>query len=320
MILIVSHRRGFEADRVIDQLRGLGESVFRFNTDLSASEPKYSLRFTTAGLQCRLFNEKGEVDIADVGTAWFQQPFCWKEPRSAIEFAQQSSHQTAINALLGQVKGKWLNSPKCALLAANKVNQLYEANRVGLIVPQTLISNEPRTIRQFVSENVVTVAKSVAPQWLSTPSGDFAAYTQKVEADWLHHDETLSYSPVVYQEFHERQRDIRVVVVGDEVFSAASAAHDKDSVYDVRKTSATLYTRCILADRIIASLRKMIGGLGLQFCSADFIESQDGSIYFIDLNVTGSWWWVDDVFDGAITKAIAIFLATGSKNKCSNAP
>lgn len=310
MILIVSHRRGFEADRVIDHLEALGKSVFRFNTDIVPGGDSISLLFESIRHSCQIRSEGKELDLTEVSAAWFQQPNAWELPKSPMEEARQASHAAAIEAALSHINAAWLNCPRHALAASRKPAQLWSARNVGLLTPKTLISNVPSVVKAFRLECGEIVAKSVSPQWIQSSSGDFAAYTQRVESTWLDSDEAISYAPVIYQQFHQRRRDIRVVVVGDRVFSASCASDDANTKYDVRKSASLIYEACLLPAREQFGLLAMMKELNVQHCSADFIECQNGDLLFVDLNVTGSWWWIDDVYSGAVTNAIADQLAS----------
>lgn len=312
MILIVTHRRGFEADRVIDRLDSLGESIFRFNTDLLVGGYSVSLSLSDESASSRIVVDGRELDTKCVSVAWFQQPWAWPTPASPIEEARQSSHAATVNTVLSLVQADWLNSPNLAILASNKPRQIFLARQIGLPVPVTLITNEASAVRDFVQKHPHSVAKSAAPQWILTEQGDFAAYTQKVESTWLDSDESIAFAPIVYQEFHARRRDVRVVVVGSKVFPVEYVSDGIRSEYDVRKVANIECQPCDLPSSMIAGLKKLMQEFGIQFCSADFIESTDGHVYFIDLNVTGSWWWVDDAYSGAVTEAISSYLISRS--------
>ena len=308
MIFIVTHRRGFEADRVIDQLNSLGESVFRFNTDLHTGGYSVSLLLSESAVSSRIAVDSKELDTKLVSVAWFQQPWAWPTPTSPIEAARQASHEVAVTAILDLIQADWLNSPSSAMFASNKVRQLLLARKIGFFIPETLIGNQPSAVRNQVEENPDTVVKSIAPQWILTKKGDFAAYTQQIESEWLASDEAIIFAPVAYQKFHKRRRDIRIVVVGSKFFPVEYTSDGIHSEYDVRKNVDIGCQPCDMPEGISGKLKMLMDEFNIQFCSADFIESVDGKLYFIDLNVTGSWWWIDDVYSGAVTKAISSYL------------
>ena len=127
-------------------------------------------------------------------------------------------------------------------------------------------------------------------------------YTQKVDIAWLESDESIGL--VTYQAFHKRRRDIRAVMVGDNAFAASCTAHEEIQRYDIRKGSENSYQRFELPETVRVKLKQLMERFDINFCSADFIENNEGTLLFVDLNVTGSWWWVDSIFDGRIADAI----------------
>lgn len=308
MILIVTHRRGFEADRIIDRLHNLGEPVFRLNTDIDPNYLVLTLSVSSDTKDCKFFSGERELNIKDITIAWFQQSWSWIEPTEPLEFARQQSYQALLEATLDEIETPWLNSPSSVKVASNKSRQLLNAVRVGLQIPTTLISNHPESVCQFAMRNSRIVAKSISPQWLNICGNDNAAYTQKFELSWITDRAAISYAPVAYQEFHRRKNDIRAVVVGDQVFCAYCEAKESYPAYDVRKEPNLQFVPHQLPVKIEIGLKNLMKSLGVQYCSADFIENMDGEIFFIDLNVSGSWWWIDDLYSGAVTDSIASYL------------
>ena len=68
------------------------------------------------------------------------------------------------------------------------------------------------------------------------------------------------------------------------------------------------FEQCELDDGLIVKLKALMHKMSLDYCSADFIEDEDGNIYFLEMNICGAWWWVDRLYDGAICKAFTDHL------------
>jgi len=306
-ILVVTHRKAFEADPVIDGLREKGASVFRFNADPAVDGTEINLSLANGGVQGFLSCDNRGLIINDVSVAWFQQPpSFFKEPSTPAENLQRVNFEAAFFALLGLLNCKWINQPDFVFNASNKAVQLCAAQKVGLLIPKTIISNSTKAIRSFYCGNNKTIAKNLATPWLHQSNTVFAAYTKLVSKEWLEKDKELQFAPVIFQEFVGRTSDYRVVVVGEKIFPVVCIQQMRNQQYDVRRDQQMLegFSQCRIDKAIEKKIIKLMDLLRLDYCSADFMEIQDERFVFLELNVTGSWWWVDKLYDGEIRNSI----------------
>jgi len=72
------------------------------------------------------------------------------------------------------------------------------------------------------------------------------------------------------------------------------------------------YFRCDPPRNVVDGVLRLMDKLDLEYSSADVIETESGQFYFLDLNATGAWWWVDDAYNGAISSLLVDELAGGS--------
>ena len=120
----------------------------------------------------------------------------------------------------------WINDPGRDEVAHRKLLQLRVAQEVGLEIPSTLVTNDLAEARSFVDahgyRDVICKAFSATEQqWRET---------RLVGEEELAALENVRYAPVIFQEYVERH-DLRVTVVGDQIFPAA--IHSQESEYPV---------------------------------------------------------------------------------------
>lgn len=308
-VLIVTHQHGFEADPVIDNLRGLDIPVFRFNLDPMDGTSNASVVFGNDGCDLLLGCDGRFVSGEEIGMGWCQQ--LWPDGgdiSNQMDLLRRRNLVALHSGAFDLLDIQWLNRPTQVELSSNKVRQISYARQVGFPIMETLISNAPDDIRNFCKRSP-SIAKNLATPWTISERGHQAAYTKLVQDEWLNSDQALSFSPVIYQKFCERQRDIRVVVIGDEVF-AAHCIPGPDQMADVRIHGSTGqgFEPCDFGEERSNRLIELMDRLSIEYCSADFMESKDGTVYFLETNVCGAWWWVDRLYDGAICRAIANYL------------
>src|SRR3989344_5019626 len=190
-IFVVTHRRGFEADPVIDVLRRDGIPVFRFNCDAGNEASLVSFAVSNKHIEMSFVCDGREINSDEIGVGWCQQlPPYLSQAASVNENLQRRNLWTAQLASLDSLGIPWLNNPLNVLCASSKLLQLVHARSVGLNIPNTLISNTPQHIRSFV-ENQPTIAKNLATPWVVSPAETQAAYTRIVEPDWLQNSSEL---------------------------------------------------------------------------------------------------------------------------------
>ena len=149
-VLIVTHRRGFEADLIIDALRKRDISVFRLNCDNGNEAPMVSFLFFSDKNDIILSCDNVEVSKNQLGIGWCQQlpPFL-SQPSNVSQCLQNRNIWIVCFASLDLLGLPWLNKPDNVARASNKITQLTLARKFGLNIPSTLISNTPKHIRDF---------------------------------------------------------------------------------------------------------------------------------------------------------------------------
>ena len=231
------------------------------------------------------------------------------QPSNNLQCLQNGNIWSANFASMDLLDLPWLNKPSNVIRASNKIAQLTIAKRIGLDIPSTLISNTPNHIRFFAKNNVI-IAKNLSTPWIvDSKQRTKAAYTKIVNQKWLSDDSGLSFSPVIYQTFCKRAKDYRVVVVGDKYFTVSCVPKDCQ-VEDIRRGSLTGedFIACDFDQHSLLLLRRLMNEFDVDYCAADFMEDENGKLYFLEMNICGAWWWVDKLYGGLICKTIADFI------------
>lgn len=310
-VFIATHRRGFEADPIIDDLRGRGVPVFRFNCEAGLDISRATINFKGGKPQLQFSCDGRAIDAASITLAWYQQPPPFLgQPADAMQCLQRENVLAEYYGALSLLQCSWFNPPDAVHRAGNKVLQLVAAANAGLLVPTTCISNDPDAVRRIYKRGP-TIAKNLATPWIDISNGKtLAAYTKVVEASWLEDADGMQFCPVIYQSRSVRKRDFRIVVVGKKAFAAACIPNTQQQV-DVRRGDLDQhgYRPCQAPDKCLDGLVRLMEHFGIHYCSADFMEDQEGCLYFLDLNSCGAWWWVDCLYEGAIRKAITSHLS-----------
>ncbi len=200
--------------------------------------------------------------------------------------------------------------------ADNKPYQLRLAQRVGLEIPATIISNDAEAVRAFARRVGPVIMKMLVQPASTGPSTDEAevVFTTAMTAEALDALDGLELCPMIFQAQIENQLDVRVTVVGKRVFSAAmDPAARGGGDPDWRRQSYALdraprwATHALPAD-VSDRLLQLMDQVGLNYGAADFIVRPDGRHVFLELNASGSFGFLGDDHAGPIAAAIAELL------------
>ena len=198
----------------------------------------------------------GTLDLNAVRTAWWRRPQPFKLPETMTDpvyrqFALSES-STAFQGLYQSLDAVWLNDPVHDAAAAHKPYQLQIAQRVGLEIPRTLMTNDPDAARAFWAANPGEV---IYKQFIALP--DAWRETRRLRDDEQALADSISFAPVIFQRHVPAVADLRVIGIGDVLFAAAADVRDAPYPQDVRVNIETKYIEHRLPHDVADKLRNL---------------------------------------------------------------
>jgi hypothetical protein len=238
-----------------------------------------------------------------------------------------AASELAVVGLLGSLQVFQLDPYWTKARADNKPHQLRVAQRVGLDIPETLISNDPDAVRAFAHRCGPVIMKMLVQPASTGPATDEAevVFTTAMTAADLDQLDGLDLCPMIFQEQIENQLDVRVTIVGKHVFSAAldrTARGGGDP--DWRRQSYALdrapsWAAHALPSDVADRLVRLLDALGLNYGAADLIVRPDGRHVFLELNASGAFAFLGDGHAGPIAQAIAeVLIDPGARRVASH--
>lgn len=222
-----------------------------------------------------------------------------------------------VKGLESKAETMWVNRVSSVNVAELKSHQLSVALQCGLNVPATLIAADPGLIREFCGRLGTVVIKPFSPHsWLSREGNKkWMAFANKITLRDIEScdDAELRAAPCIYQEYVQTVADIRVGVIGEEVF-ALEMRHGVPGKIDFRtmEDGELFYRRCEVPRDIVRGLQELMQRLDVTIASADFILDDTGQWNFIELNPSGAFLFLEDRCpDIGILSATASFLSYG---------
>ena len=310
-VLLVTASYDQSAQPVLDHLQAMGVSVFRLDTDRFPTQVKAHFD-PRQGLALK--NSEDWVHGDQIKSVWYRRNVAPAFPSHLDqynqEFCTRESRAFLDGALASIPTARWLSQPMAISRAERKLYQLTVANQIGFSLPATMVTNDQAAVVQF-TERRQTVAKAVSSGYIDSLEGYRAMFTTALSDEDLHDLSGLDLAPATFQEHIPKKSDIRVTVVGDDVFAAEimSQSHPS-SATDWRATENPDLEHKIhnLPDRTRNQCLELVRCLGLGFGAIDFALTEEDEYIFFEINPNGEWLWIELQLGYPIAKRIAQWL------------
>ncbi|MBI1849399.1 MAG: MvdC family ATP-grasp ribosomal peptide maturase, partial [Planctomycetes bacterium] len=314
VVVMLTHTADhFTVDRVADALARRGARAFRFDTDRFPSEIRLAARLEGNASRHSAWDRDAALDASEVRAVWTRH--IW-EPRIADdldpEFRDACARESSA-ALHGFLDGlhhaRWINDLARAREAENKLLQLRVADGAGFRIPKTLVTNDPRQLRDFFAEmRGSVVAKMLTPLSVSMGKPSRFVYTSEVRAEDVADADSLCHCPMVFQERLAKQSELRIAFVDGRVFAASvDASASLEGQVDWRRASPEecCFRAADVPDVVSAKLVSLMKTLGLLFGAIDLILTPEGEHVFLEVNPFGEWGMLERDAALPISDAIA---------------
>ena len=218
---------------------------------------------------------------------------------AARDLAARDTRAALTGIMLNAFKGAWVSDPEATRLAENKVLQLAVAAQCGFRLPKTIVSSDPKRVREFCDElNYAVIVKAVA----GTPMQP--VMTGRVSRELLADERAIQMSPAIYQEFIPGAKHLRVNVFGEHAYTALLETEQLDWRYPLN-CSATPYD---LDSLTVQKLARVLEELHLAMGVFDLKLGANGEPFWFEVNPQGQFLWLEALCGLPLTQAFADFL------------
>lgn len=259
------------------------------------------------------------VNLDRVKSVWYRRPIVSVAP---ADLPQEYSgfvvneYQSFLWSLCTTLDAFWMNPPlSVRLLEHNKFRQMIDAAEAGFRVPATIITNSPQELISFCRRHRnKVVMKTLHPTRLANEAGEHElVYTNLISLEQIKSSrEQIKLSPVLVQEYIEKELEFRVTIVGDQIFACAIHSQDSEMTkhdwrrYDIENVRHEPYN---LSAEIKEKLLMLMAKWRLSYGAIDMILTPEGEYVFLEVNPTGQWGWIEALTGMPISRTIAEILA-----------
>lgn len=210
-----------------------------------------------------------------------------------------------MDLLHGRLR-EWVELTACRVMnrpsdMASNQSKPYQAQliaQVGFRVPETLITNDPRRVRAFVASCGKVVFKSI--------SAERSVVRLLRGADLARLDE-IRVLPTQFQAWVPGT-DVRVHVVGDEVFAVRIGSEATDYRYATQEGAGLEMEPTRLPDDVRSRCLALSRRLTLPLCGVDLRLDPDGRWWCFEVNPSPAFSWYEEWTHQPIALAIARWL------------
>ncbi|HEX3721445.1 MAG TPA: hypothetical protein VHV31_01560 [Nitrolancea sp.] len=303
---------------VINELARRGHEMQIFNPGAFPLTATLTVDSSPAGPRTFIQWAEQEIDLSTVASVWYRRPGNFDLPEELLpKEAEWIKGEAAalINGIYANTDALWVSEPHNLRRADLKLLQLRLAQQLGFRIPDYTVTNDPQRARAFLDAHPDgVIAKGL---WMPTIMVEDRAgmiYTHRVTPEDAEYLESVRYGPTYLQALVPKKRDIRVTVIGDQIFpTAIDSMVVEASQIDFRKADIMdlPHTVITLPEPVERACLQIVKQLGLQFGAIDLLETPDGDFVFLENNPNGQWYWVEMMTGQPMARAMADLLERG---------
>jgi glutathione synthase/RimK-type ligase-like ATP-grasp enzyme len=215
----------------------------------------------------------------------------------------------ALQILQHNLKCEWISNPNSIKEASDRINQLRFAKNLDFNIPATLITNDPSAARKFYYlHNRNIILKALHHHGVEVEGKLYSIYTHRITEQELSNLQDLLYAPCILQQRLNKKSELRVTVVGDQVFAARLDVPDNlggyDDIHRLLSHNFPITVYKDLANSISDRCVRLVKLLGLKYAAIDFVIDESNRLVFLEANPICDWYWIESKTGLPITKSI----------------
>lgn len=319
MILAIGNSCVYEVsafNAVFEILKKRGHDAILFKQDKCLEGEFLTFEVKNGQPRYYLAADGKRYDINKFSAIWYLKPHLPKELLNypIAEYRQLINRQFyAMREAIWTIfqNKRWVNDPWAVQKSENKIFQLQAASKIDFKIPDTIITSDPETVRNFYKNHQENIAVKLLAV---SPIPDKVIYTNKVTSEYLEQIESIKMSPAIFQEIIPKSCELRITVVGDKIFPIKIySQEDKETALDWRRKPLlndfeVKMEPCELPQLVTKQIRSLMKTLDLRFGCLDMIITPKGEYVFLEINPNGQWYFAQLKTGVKIAEAIADLL------------
>lgn len=317
MILIITNKDDVTNDYVVRELQKQHLRYYRLNTEDVPNIVSVDFDFEADSFFLHDKVKDITIDLKSVSAVYFRRPRISDLSYIEADISNEERYylqREAAQILEGIYKiledRFWVNNVFRIREAENKIYQIGLAKEAGFIVPHTILTNSPLKVKNFYDiNNCDCIIKPVRSGGMGE-TADKVIFTSKLEA--IPDDEQIINFPLYMQERIEKEADLRVITIGNNIYCARIDSQSEEAARtDWRRGSEHLkHSAYQLPEYIKLKCFDITHRLGLLYSAIDIVLTPNDDFVFLECNPNGQWAWLEERLGFPISHDIVELLKT----------
>ncbi len=317
-VLILAREFDPTADAVVTALDERQVPVFR--TDLAAfpNHLRLDARLRGGRWTGRLWNEHHSVALEAIRSIWSRNPSQYGVDEALPDQQQQFCYTEArlgLGGVLASLDVLWANHPNRCADAIFKPYQWKIATECGLSVADTAITNDAESARRFYDVAPgETITKALGPSGITEHGQVKVAYTHRLSAEDLADPAGVAATATTLQRFVPKAFEVRLTVIGQQMFPIAIHAHSEAARTDWRSDPDALRYELISVPGTVAqAVSAYMKLMNLAYAGFDFVVTPEREDWvLLEANTGPQMGWLEAATGAPMVAAMATMLAKGT--------
>jgi len=282
--------------------------VTYFADDVAQGKVAMSYNLSLNGTASFMYDGK-HFKSSDVQRAWYRRPnfFSVAEPDNVkLLYLDGQRKDTQTHMWRSIPNERWLNAPDAIKQTNDKCLQMKLAHDQGMVIPNTVISNNWDEIFDLLKTDEV-ILKMPYGILYEEDGSKFLASTIVKRSERSKLARTNPF-PGLWQEYVPKKREWRVTVVGERVFAVVIyTKHESRDDWRKHQFKSGLveFKKGSLPEEVAQQCIKVVCNMGLRYGAIDLIEKPSGEFVFLEVNANGQYQWLVDELSLEVPEAIA---------------
>ncbi|MFF4121812.1 ATP-grasp ribosomal peptide maturase [Streptomyces sp. NPDC001714] len=290
-VLVVTVLNDPTADVVIRELYDRDVPVVRFDSGDFPASLSVEAEIAPNGFVGRLSTPSRTAELTAVRSLYYRRPTGFAFPHLSKQDARFAITQAryGLGGVIASLPNcRYVNHPHHIGDAEFKPSGLSVAARSGFLVPPTLITSSPDTARAFIKRNGPVIYKPLSNPVYLVDDVSQVVKVAEVAAEDI--DDSVAGTAHLFQQRVEKIADVRVTVIGRQVFCVRI---DSDLLDWRTDYSRLRYTPVSPPLGIEPALYEYLDHFQLLFGAFDFAVDAGGRWWFLECNPSGQWYWLE---------------------------